>query len=575
MSGNPPLKPIEQEYLQVVGSLLPVRPCPPRTFRARLRRGARGWLQRGRLHLLNVVHDVRNVGAYLLSAGRCILHEGRFDAARRCWKNWNQRVSFEPERLVRPRTEEELRQAIRDAHRVRVVGSGHAFNDSCGTDGHLVSLDAYNQVEAVDERRGVVRVQAGIRLRDLNKRLREHQLALPVLGSTDAQSIAGLLATDLHGTGRHHGFLSEQVLKLWLVNARGDVDVVDRHTDPELFQAALGSLGTCGVIMKVELQCVPAFNLQKETWIAHRDWVEQNLDSLLEQNDHVSLYRLGGAEVEYLHVNVWNRTDKPVTRYLAVRKLRAEVLDLLSAGVLPDIVRLLKALDRKLFGRLRPRAGQRRPPEPLTNLGFALLVLFMGVMSDSRLAHYSARGRCSRWFKLAMLLTWNKPVVHPSSTGFGRKLFYRHDEIEYGVPYESHRRCMEDVLDALSDEGFVTLLEIRFTPALSRALLGPGVGRRTCFIELAPNASRDVSGAFARVEQLFLRHGGQVHLGKWTAVNARVMALMYPGRFTRFLRVRERQDGEGKFMNAFTRRVFGQEETVRLLEEPDKQAQAL
>jgi FAD/FMN-containing dehydrogenase len=532
-----------------------------------------GWLRRRRLHLINLAHDVRNVGAYLLSSGRCLLHEGRFDTSRRCWKNWNELVSFEPERLVRPRTEEELRQAIRDAHQVRVVGSGHAFNDSCGTEGHLLSLDAYNQVEAVDELRKVVRVQAGIRLRDLNKRLREHQLALPVLGSTDAQSIAGLLATDLHGTGRQHGFLSEQVLKLWLVNARGDVDVVDRETNPELFHAALGSLGTCGVIMKVELQCEPAFNLEKQTWIAHRDWVEQNLDSILEKNDHVSLYRLGGADVEYLHVNVWNRTTEPITPYLAARKLRAEVLDLLSAGVLPDVVRLLKALDRKLFGRLRPRAGQTRSLEPFTNLGFALLVLLMGVMSDSRLKHYSGQGRCSRWFKLAMYLTWNKSIVHPSSTGFGRRLFYRHDEIEYGVPYENHPRCMKDVLDALSDDGFVTLLEIRFTPDRSRALLGPGVGRRTCYIELAPNASRDVSQAFAHVEQLFLRHGGQVHLGKWTAVNARVMALMYPGRFTRFLRVRQRQDSEGKFMNAFTRRVFGQEEPAQLLDEPDKHAQ--
>ena len=115
MSGNPPLKPIEQEYLQAVVPLLPVRTTPPRTLGARLRRSAREWLQRRRLYLLNLAHDVRNVGAYLLSSGRCLLHEGRFDTSRRCWKNWNETVSFEPERLVRPRTEEELRQAIRDS----------------------------------------------------------------------------------------------------------------------------------------------------------------------------------------------------------------------------------------------------------------------------------------------------------------------------------------------------------------------------------------------------------------------------------------------------------------------------
>ena len=58
------------------------------------------------------------------------------------------------------------------------------------------------------------RVQAGVRLRDLNKSLWSAGLALPVLGSTDAQSLGGLIASDLHGTGRDHGFLSEQVLAL-------------------------------------------------------------------------------------------------------------------------------------------------------------------------------------------------------------------------------------------------------------------------------------------------------------------------------------------------------------------------
>jgi hypothetical protein len=80
-----------------------------------------------------------------------------------------------------------------------------------------------------------------MRLRDFIKKIEEKGWDLPVLGSTGtfilhppynvslfiankiykaAQSIGGLVATDLHSTGRNHGFLSQQVcfiLFIWVV----------------------------------------------------------------------------------------------------------------------------------------------------------------------------------------------------------------------------------------------------------------------------------------------------------------------------------------------------------------------
>jgi hypothetical protein len=34
--------------------------------------------------------------------------------------------------------------------------------------------------------------------------------------------------------------------------------------------------------------------------------------------------------------------------------------------------------------------------------------------------------------------------VYPASAGFGRKLFMRHDEIDYGIPFERHRECLKE-----------------------------------------------------------------------------------------------------------------------------------
>ena len=99
---------------------------------------------------------------------------------------------------------------------------------------------------------------------------------------------------------------------------------------------------------------------------------------------------------------------------------------------------------------------------------------------------------------------------------------------------------------------------MRFTPDHSQALLGPGVGRRTAYVELATPLSQDLEKTFARAEDIMRRHGGQPHLGKKTNVTQADMLDIYGDRFVQFQAVRAAQDPNGKFLNPFCRRVFGE-----------------
>ena len=453
-----------------------------------------------------------NTLVYVLSGGSITLHEGRYSPRRGTWSNWSGVVTVKPQRYEAPETEAELCRIVRESPRLRAVGGGHTFNDSTRTDQTLLSLDRYNRVLEVDAAQRRVRVQAGIRLRELSKVLAWHGLALPVLGSTDAQSLAGLIATDLHGTGRQHGFLSEQVLSLRIVNAQGEAETVLPGSD--VFHAAIGAIGTCGVVTEVELRCVPAFHLEKSIWIVKRSEVNRDLERMLRMHDHVSFYYLSGVDVEHVRMNVWDHTgtDTPLSKLQRLRKMAGELSDMIFSGY--------------LLGFSRSREQSRF----LAALGL-------------RFNKWTMHGRRS---------------VYPASTGFGRKLFFWHDEIEYGVPYEHHRQCLKEVQELLQRRGLFALVEVRFTPETSQALIGPGVGRRTCFIELAPSLAygeATIAALFHEAEEIFLAHGGQPHLGKATrAIDGQ---RMFGERFERFQQVRLRQDPEGKFTNAFTDRVLG------------------
>src|SRR5690242_20438192 len=98
------------------------------------------------------------------------------------WRNWTGDQRARPLRLERPTSIEEISAALVRADRagahVRAVGSGHSFSDIALTDGHLLSLDRCADVLDLDPVSGLVRVQAGITISALSRRLDEQGLAM-------------------------------------------------------------------------------------------------------------------------------------------------------------------------------------------------------------------------------------------------------------------------------------------------------------------------------------------------------------------------------------------------------------
>lgn len=121
------------------------------------------------------------------------------------WRNWARQQSCSPTRVERPASEEQLSEALaraaREGLRVRPVGSGHSFTDTCLTDGVMVDQSGMGRVLDVDRAIGLVRVEAGIKLHRLAAELHRNGLALENQGDIDTQSLAGAMATATHGTG--------------------------------------------------------------------------------------------------------------------------------------------------------------------------------------------------------------------------------------------------------------------------------------------------------------------------------------------------------------------------------------
>jgi alditol oxidase len=166
--------------------------------------------------------------------------------------NWAGNVAFGAPDFFCPSTVAELQAAVAKAGRIRVLATGHSFNDMADSPGAQVSLAGLPPEISVDSAASAARVAAGLSYAELAGRLDAHGFALPSLASLPHISVAGATATATHGSGPALQNLAAAVAGLTLVTADGEGAVVH--------------LGALGVVVNVILDLVPSFDVSQRVY---------------------------------------------------------------------------------------------------------------------------------------------------------------------------------------------------------------------------------------------------------------------------------------------------------------------
>ncbi|MEU8085625.1 FAD-binding protein [Micromonospora sp. NPDC049101] len=195
-------------------------------------------------------------------------------------RNWAGNVRYAARAFHRPTSTDDLRRLVAGSTRIRAVGSGHSFNRFGDTDGDLVTLAGLPPVVEVDRERGQATVSGAMRYGDVARHLHTQGYALANLASLPHISVAGAVATATHGSGPTHGNLATAVAALELVTADGDLLRVDRETDPDTFAGMVVGLGALGLVTRVTLDLVPAYELRQYVSLdLDREALDEALDS--------------------------------------------------------------------------------------------------------------------------------------------------------------------------------------------------------------------------------------------------------------------------------------------------------
>ncbi|WP_432081592.1 FAD-binding protein [Streptomyces sp. WAC 04229] len=410
--------------------------------------------------------------------------------------NWAGNITYTARELLRPRSAAALRALVADSARLRVLGSGHSFNEIAepGDGGVLLSLaDLPSEVD-VDTEARTVRVGGGVRYAELARRVHARGLALANMASLPHISVAGSVATGTHGSGVGNGALASEVREVELITADGSTLVLARGD--ERFGGAVTSLGALGVVTALTLDLEPAYEVEQHVFtelpLAGLDTA--TFETVMASAYSVSLFTDWRAP-GFRQVWLKRRTDQP----------------------LPE------------FPYAAP-ATEKTHPVP-------------GMPAVNCTEQFGVPG------------PWHERLPHfradfvPSS---GAEL-----QSEYLMPREhalDALRAMDAIRDVLAP--VLQTCEIR-TVAADAQWLSPSYGRDTVaahFTWVEDTAS--VLPAVRGLERALAPFAARPHWGKVFTTPADELRALYP-RLADFRTLTETLDPAGKFMSAFVRGVLG------------------
>jgi len=426
------------------------------------------------------------------------------------WSNWSGGVRCKPRAVTAPQNEIDLAAVIRGALGcVRVPGNGHSFTPLCATDDVLVDLSAFSGLKSAAPATNTATFLAASPLWAVGPALYSRGLALKNMGDIDRQTLAGVIATGTHGTGRTLGSFSSDVAGFRLVLANGDVLNCSALENAHIFAAGRVALGMLGVMTEITMSVRTRYRLMENNFFLQSEQLFRRLDELISANRHFEFFWFPWSDIAIC--KTLNETDKPAPEPHGAEDMRRRGTryggaDHMFAGInalLPYFPFLLRRT-HGLFSRLMPKPASAR---------------------------------------------WSYEIF-PSPRPV------RFNEMEYAVPIDRGAECLREIVAAIRKKRISTGFPIEFrTVAADDICLSPFWRRESATIAVHQYHLVDTTELFSACETIFRRFEGRPHWGKRHTRTRDELRALYP-EFERFRALRRMLDPQGKFLNSYLRGLF-------------------
>jgi decaprenylphospho-beta-D-ribofuranose 2-oxidase len=375
--------------------------------------------------------------------------------------------------------------------------------------GRAVDMTRLDRVLGLDEENGILSVEGGARLGEINAHLVSRGWLLPVMPGTGFATVGGAVAMDVHGKNHHHaGSFGQHVASMRILTPKGE-KIATPDKQKELFAATMGGLGQTGIVASADIRLLKAKGaVMMVTERRIRDW-----------DDHIA--QLDASEATY--TVGW--IDATATGASLGRGILEEGET--GAGLVPPAKR-----GRKV---------------PMDAPGFALSPPVVRLFNATYWRRVPARGRTvvkpieDFFFPLDKLFDWNRL--------YGKAGFH---QFQCVVPL-SAAGALRAILEDVAQSGLASPLAVlkRMGPGRAGMMSFPMEGY-TLAVDL--RAASGPEGLVSQLEAQVRDAGGRIYLAKDSLASAEAIHAMYPERAA-WAKIVAKHDPDGAMVTDLVRRL--------------------
>jgi L-gulonolactone oxidase len=408
---------------------------------------------------------------------------------------------------VRPRNTQEVVDLVKTGRKIRCIGTGHSWSELAPTDDILMATDSLNRILSINNITNTATIQAGAKLENLNTELWAQGYSFSNLGSIAKQSLAGAITTATHGSGINFQVLASQVTNFKLVNTAGEIVVIDKVADADLFNSAIISLGSLGIVTEMTIKIDPKFLLHERSGLMDFEEACDNILDLVNEHNHIKMWWF--PHTDKMMVYRYNRTYEPIDDTWFRQKFMDEWVSV-------------------YFYRFMLWWGNRKP---------------------------SRRKKINNRFLVGLVPEINR--IERSYNVFNVPEPPLHRETEWSFDIKLTPTLLREYRNMVEDKGHLInfIQEIRFVKGDDFSL-SPCYGRDSVYVGAYNADDRGWDELLADFEEnIGVKYEGRPHWGKEFNVGTEYLKSVYP-KWKDFETVRKEMDPEGQFMNPMLNNIF-------------------
>lgn len=379
-------------------------------------------------------------------------------------------------------------------------GMGRSYGDiGLNPEGTLWKTIKLDRFISFNEKTGILKCEAGVLLRDIQRLFIPRGWILPVTPGTQLITVGGAIANDVHGKNHHvFGSFGDHLLSIRLLRTSGETIKCSPTQQSDWFAATIGGCGLTGVIIDTEIQLRPVMN----AWLDTETLPYTSLDEFFHLADD--------SEAHWEHTVSW--------------------IDCMSKN------------GRGIFMRGNPNKADTKKHLPKSRTLTMPLEPPISMVNRLSLRPFNtAYFHINKWQAGTNTTHYEKffyPLdnIHEWNLMYGPKGFYQYQSV---VPREAGKRAISEMLKAIANSGDGSFLAVLKTfgnrqPVGMMSFPQPGVTLALDF----PNKGNRTLKLFEKLDTIVREAGGRIYLAKDARMPRDLLESGYP-RLTEFLAYRD------------------------------------